>query len=152
MPHRLDDWSVPSPLVLVLGIGFLVALMVGSCLERLERHDRRQEHLAPARQRSDLDARLEARFERVCPAGWRTRPAPFGNGRVGVNTVFLPADSQTVADRNILEMYFFDADRELADIPRAPGWPDMVWRVSSHDIAPSYPYQSTGMRVCWRLQ
>ena len=100
----------------------------------------------------NLDARLEARFERVCPAGWRTRPAPFGDGHVGVNTVFRPADSQTVADRNILELYFFDTDRELADIPRAPGWPDMVWRVSSHDIAPSYPYQSTGMRVCWRIQ
>ena len=37
------------PRVLVLGIGFLVALMVGSCLERLEPRDRGQEHSAPAR-------------------------------------------------------------------------------------------------------
>lgn len=64
MAHRLDEWSVPSPRVLipVLGIGFLVALMVGSALERLESGD-------PARWRSDLETEIklncEARIERA---------------------------------------------------------------------------------------
>ena len=38
--------------------------------------------------------RLEARFADVCPAG----AAPFGNGRLGVNTVFRPATTYTPAD------------------------------------------------------
>lgn len=98
-------------------------------------------------------SRLEARFADVCPAGWRARAAPFGNGRLGVNTVFRPATTYTPADRNILEMYFFDAGRGgVADVPRPAGWPDTVWTVASHDTDPSYPYSEGRVRVCWRAR
>ena len=98
-------------------------------------------------------SRLEARFADVCPAGWRVRAAPFGNGRLGVNTVFRPATTHTPADRNILEMYFFDAGRDgVADVPRPAGWPDTVWTVASHDTDPSYPYSEDRVRVCWRAR
>lgn len=56
----------------VLGFGFLVALMAGSCLEP---RDRRQEHSAPGR-RSDLTARLEARFERGLSGGLADTAGP----------------------------------------------------------------------------
>ena len=38
--------------------------------------------------RREGTVRLHAQFTGGCPAGWRSRLSPFGDGRIGVNTVF----------------------------------------------------------------
>ena len=104
-------------------------------------------------------ARLHAQFARVCPDDWTDQPAPFGDGRLGVNTVFRaqPAGSTRsifpggpTVDRNILEMYFFDVNTEAVNTPPPPGGTGHVWVVETHDTDDRYRYQAEGVRVCWQ--
>ena len=94
--------------------------------------------------------RLHAQFARACPAGWRSRTTQFGDGRIGVNTVFRSSPTNSTRDRNILEMYFSGVTgRETAPpIPLGPGY---VWVVDAHDTDDSYQYQDRGVRACWQI-
>ena len=103
--------------------------------------------------------RLHAQFARMCPDDWTDQPAPFGDGRIGVNTVFRaqPAGSTRsifpggpTVDRNILEMYFFDVNTEAVNAPPIPGGTGHVWVVETHDTDDRYRYQAEGVRVCWQ--
>ena len=96
--------------------------------------------------------RLEVQFADVCPVGWQERPAPFGDGRIGVNTVFRSANRQSTADRNILELYFFDVASERANPPQVPRGAEYVWAVETHDTDARYRYRADGVRVCWRVR
>ena len=96
--------------------------------------------------RREGTVRLHAQFTGGCPAGWRSRLSPFGDGRIGVNTVFRTSTTSSMRDRNILEMYF--SERNAPPVPLGPGY---AWVVETHDTDDSYRYEEGGVRVCWRI-
>ena len=114
------------------------------------------EPVAPEAPESGTDGesnrRLEVQFAGVCSAGWQDRPAPFGNGRIGVNTVFRSATRQSTTDSNILDLYFFNAASGRSNPPGVPRGAEYVWVVETHDIDDRYRYREDGVRVCWRVR
>ena len=96
--------------------------------------------------------RLEVQFAGMCPVGWQDRPAPFGDGRIGVNTVFRSTTRQSTVDRNILDLYFFDVASERANPPQVTRGAEYVWAVETHDTDDRYRYRPDGVRVCWRVR
>ena len=95
-----------QPPLVVVGVLFIVALAVVN-LTPLRDYLIPDQASSPSPSNTQPgEVRLHAQFARACPAGWRSRTTQFGDGRIGVNTVFRPSPTNSTRDRNILEMYF----------------------------------------------
>ncbi|MXY25654.1 MAG: hypothetical protein F4Y45_14200 [Acidobacteria bacterium] len=95
--------------------------------------------------------RLRARFITSCAVGETESPAPFGDGRIGVNTTFRAAASATPFDQNILDLYFHNTETGETETPGGDVLAGRVWVVDEHDAHERYFYREEGVVVCYRI-